>query len=197
MSPCPGHAGHPELRAQAMGCLGCPPCLGTRIAKWARSCPSAGTWSSQQPAAKAPGQWGRGPAPARTPLLHPPWRAGSPSDLQPFQGGRGAGPRLLWQVPGLQPEREGTAAAPGHLGGERGAPSPQLAGVRQGGLVQTPSPAKVEGRGTTQQCCIPAPRTAGPASAWWGGPHRSGSGERGTVTLSGCGQTWRRPGLSG
>lgn len=74
---------------------------------------------------------------------------------------------LLQQVPGLQPEREGTTAAPGHLGGERRVPSPPAQGLGRRML------GGAEGQGGTQQCHIPS---AGPASAqvggsllWWEG----------------------------
>lgn len=59
-----------------------------------------------------------------------------------FLRGRGAKPQLLQLVSGLQPEREGTMAAPVHLAGEQGALSSPLAGVQQGGLVRTPGPTK-------------------------------------------------------
>ena len=104
MSPCPGHTGGwPVMRVHATGC---PPRLGTRVAKPARSCPSAGTWSSQQPPAKAPWQRAQGPAPGPTPLLHPLQQASSPGGPQPSWGAEGPSPGhpvppLLQQVPGL------------------------------------------------------------------------------------------------
>lgn len=178
-----------------MGCLGCPPCLRTRVAKRARSCPSVGTWSSQQPLAKAPWQWGQGPAPAPTPLLHPLQQASSPGGPQPSWGAEGPSPGhpvpcSSGRCQGYS-QREGTTAALGHLGRERRAPSSPALGIQQrgawwgrraGGHPAVPHPCS--GAGGASQCPVE------------GSPLRQ-EGTRGTVTLSGCGQTWRHPGPSG
>jgi len=171
MSPCPGHTGgwrSPRAEGTGHGMPRMPTLPRDRGSEVGQQLPLRG--HVVQPA--APWQWGRGPAPAPTPLLRPPWWAGSPGGPQPAPGGRGAGPQLLRHVPGLQPEREGTTAATGHLGGERGALYPPLAGVQQGGLVRTPGPTKAgqpAGRGSA----------ASLLQGRRGGPHCSGRGRGG------------------
>lgn len=189
-------ASHPELRAQAMGCLGCPPCLRTRVAKRARSCPSVGMWSSQQPLAKAPRQWGQGPAPAPTPLLHPLQQASSPGGPQPSWGAEGPSPGHLvpcgsGKCQGYS-QREKAPRLPWGTWVESGGPRPPPAlgiqqrgawwGRRAGRHPAVPHPCS--GAGGAGQCPV------GGSPLWL-------EGTRGTVTLSGCGQTWRHPGPSG
>lgn len=158
-----------------MGCLGCPPCLRTRVAKRARSCPSVGMWSSQQPLAKAPRQWGQGPAPAPTPLLHPLQQASSPGGPQPSWGAEGPSPGhpvpcSSGRCQGYS-QREKAPRLPWGTWVESGGPRPpQRWGFSRGELGGD------GGQGGTQQCHIPALGPAGPASAQWGGPRCGGRG---------------------
>lgn len=117
-----------------MGCPGCPSCLGIRVVKQARGCPSADVWDSQQPVAKqgtlAVGL-GTSPTPpitALSPMVgwQPWWSSAFPRGQRSWALAAPVG------VGAAAREREGTMATWGHLSGKQGAFRPTGKGSAKG-----------------------------------------------------------------